>query len=179
MDLPVAGARWARLPRPYPELQVAGHHLCRIDLFLTQPRPPPVPVTTPCPTSACLATGHSLSTVSVRPKRYDVTFQTKIEIGLALIDRALEMGVPFIAVTSDGGYGDNPNFLDGLDERCLPDGSPLRYVVAVGCDFRVRKLDEIAQAEAEPVSPKAQGDVDDHASLYLQRCAHLCAGQTK
>jgi SRSO17 transposase len=87
----------------------------------------------------------------------DVTFQTKIEIGLALIDRALEMGVPFIAVTSDGGYGDNPNFLDGLDERCLPDGSPLRYVVAVGCDFRVRKLDEIAQAEAEPVSPKAQG----------------------
>ena len=88
----------------------------------------------------------------------DVTFQTKIEIGLALVDQALEMGVPFTAVTSDGAYGDNPNFLDGLDERRLPDESPLRYVVAVGCDFRVRKLDEIAQAEAEPESPsKAPG----------------------
>lgn len=61
----------------------------------------------------------------------ELVFQTKAEIALALIDEAVAAGVAFKCVTSDGDYGDNPNFLNGLESRRRP------YVCAVRCDFSV------------------------------------------
>lgn len=61
----------------------------------------------------------------------EVTFQTKPEIALALLDQVREQGLPHACITADADYGDNPNFLDGLEIR------KERHVVAVRCDFAV------------------------------------------
>jgi SRSO17 transposase len=61
----------------------------------------------------------------------DIPFQTKPEIALALLDHAKALGLRHACVTADGDYGDNPNFLAGLEVRRE------RYVVAVRRDFAV------------------------------------------
>ena len=61
----------------------------------------------------------------------EAAFRTKPEIALALLDRAQAWGVRWACVTADGDYGDNPNFLAGLDER------DQQYAVAVRTDFAV------------------------------------------
>ena len=61
----------------------------------------------------------------------EVVFETKAEIALALLDEARACGVRHACVTCDADYGDNPNFLNGLEQRAE------RHVVAVRADFSV------------------------------------------
>jgi SRSO17 transposase len=76
----------------------------------------------------------------------EVTFQTKPEIALSLIDEATVAGIPFHLIGADGGYGDNPNFLAGLEAR------ELGYVVAVACDFGVYAVPDITAPETQEPS---------------------------
>ena len=74
-----------------------------------------------------------------------IAFQTKPQIALDLLDRAQSWGVRWACVSSDADYGDNPNFLEGLEKRRE------RYVVAVRCDCAVawsRRGGEPQRAEA-------------------------------
>jgi len=80
----------------------------------------------------------------------DIAFQTKPEIALALLDHANELGIRHAAVTADGDYGDNPNFLAGLELR------QERYVVAVRCDFSVA-LGQFTPAQRAEALIAAQG----------------------
>jgi SRSO17 transposase len=61
----------------------------------------------------------------------EIPFQTKPEIALALLDQARAWEVPHRCVVADAGYGDNPNFLLGLEAR------QASYVMAVRMDFPV------------------------------------------
>jgi SRSO17 transposase len=53
----------------------------------------------------------------------DLVFRTKPQIALALITRTLKDGVPLKWITADEGYGNNPEFFNGVD------GLNLVYVI--------------------------------------------------
>jgi SRSO17 transposase len=82
----------------------------------------------------------------------DVPFQTKPELALALVDQARTWGVPFACVVADAGYGDNPTFLQGLDDR------QVAYVVGVSSPCGGRLPAEVqAAALLPPPRPRGRG----------------------
>src|SRR5215470_16355490 len=82
----------------------------------------------------------------------DVVFQTKPELALALLDQARRWGVPFATVVTDAGYGANPTFLHGLDDRHVA------YIVGVSRTFGVRQPEEgRAAASVRPAAPRGRG----------------------
>jgi SRSO17 transposase len=82
----------------------------------------------------------------------DLSFQTKPQLALQLVDRARTWEVPFRFVVADAGYGDKPTFLAGLEERQIP------YVCAVERTFGVRLPAEVQEAaKAEPVKREGRG----------------------
>src|SRR6266568_3713890 len=74
----------------------------------------------------------------------EIMQQTKPEMALGLLDRARRWGVPISAVVVDAGYGDNPNFLRGLDERQVP------YMCAVESTFGCRLPEEVQAVALQP-----------------------------
>jgi SRSO17 transposase len=105
------------------------------------------------PVSAHLYLPKSWTSDPARRKRAHVptqiSLQTKPDLALDLVDRARAWDIPIRVVVVDSGYGDNPNFLQGLDTRQVP------YVCAVESTFGVR-LPEDVQAAARQV-PTYQG----------------------
>jgi SRSO17 transposase len=87
------------------------------------------------PVATRLYLPKSWATAAARLKKArvpaDVTFRTKPQIALALLDQARTWGLTWACVTADADYGDNPNFLAGLE------GRKQDYVVAVRSDFAV------------------------------------------
>jgi SRSO17 transposase len=77
--------------------------------------------------------------------------QTKPEIALGLLDRAKLWGVPIGAVVADAGYGDNPNFLHGLDDRQVP------YICAVESTFGCRLPEEVQAIALQPPAYQGRG----------------------
>ncbi len=71
-----------------------------------------------------------------------ITFASKPELARPLVDRARVWRVPFATIVTDADYG-VPSFLQALDTR------ELSYVCAVACDFGVRLLSEMQQAEVQ------------------------------
>ena len=75
-----------------------------------------------------------------------ITFQTKAELALGLLDEARKLKVPHACVVTDADYGDNPQFLNGLEARHE------RCVVAVRSNFSVtlnRRADAAVQRVEE------------------------------
>lgn len=75
----------------------------------------------------------------------DVVFQTKPQLALRMIDRALDDGVPKGVVLSDNGYGDSSGFRAALRARGLD------YAVAVKGTTKVWRIDSQCRRRGDPI----------------------------
>jgi SRSO17 transposase len=99
----------------------------------------------------------------------DVVFQSKWEISLGQIDRALEWGVRKHVVLADAGYGDNGEYRAGLVER------DLHYVVGVTSTTVVwppQSQPKLAQRKVgTPGRPRTRYRDKKHPPLSLKKLA--------
>jgi SRSO17 transposase len=95
-----------------------------------------------------------------------VQFQSKPQIALSLVDLSREWEVPFDVVVADSGYGANPNFLGGLEER------KVAYVCGVESTFGVRLPEEVVAAKeagAPPYKGSGQPPKERPAPSYMAK----------
>ncbi len=96
----------------------------------------------------------------------EVGFRIKPQIALSLVDLSREWEVPFEVVVADSGYGDNPSFLKGLEER------KVAYVCGVESTFGVRRPEEVRAAKeagAPPYKGRGQPPKERPAPLYTAK----------
>jgi SRSO17 transposase len=96
----------------------------------------------------------------------EVIFRSKPQIALSVVDLSREWEVPFEVVVADSGYGDNPSFLGGLEER------KLSYVCGVESTFGVRLPEEVraaSEAGAPPYQGRGKPPKERPAPLYTAR----------
>jgi len=74
---------------------------------------------------------HDLTRRATAQVPAEVTFQTKAEIALELLDQARSWAVKHACIVADADYGDNPAFLNGLEARRE------RMVVGIRANFSV------------------------------------------
>lgn len=102
----------------------------------------------------------------------DVSFETKCELALALVDDALEAGVRSHITLADSGYGDNHEFRGGLRERGLHYAVGVHHPTLVwrpGTEFAVpRKTTRKGPANSLPravdAKPVTIGDLSKELS---------------
>jgi len=93
----------------------------------------------------------------------EVGFILKPQIALSMGDLSREWDVPFEVVVADSGYGENPSFLKGLEER------KVAYVCGVESTFGVRRPEEVRAAKeagAPPYKGRGQPPKERPAPLY-------------
>jgi SRSO17 transposase len=96
----------------------------------------------------------------------EVIFRSKPQIALSLVDLSREWEVPFEVVVADSGYGKNPGFLEGLEDR------EVSYVCEVESTFGVRLPEEVRAAKeagAPPYKGRGQPPKERPAPLYTAR----------
>ena len=76
----------------------------------------------------------------------EVTFKTKPELGLEMIERAVADGLPAGLVLADSAYGDNTEFRRRV--RC----EGLDYAVGLHCTTTVWRLDSLGRRTGSPVA---------------------------
>jgi len=97
----------------------------------------------------------------------EIKFRTKYELGLKMIDNAIEEGIPFSYVTMDGFYGENPELLTGLENRSLT------FVSDIAVDTLVYIEKPIAETLAKkgvrgrkPTIPKVLNKIQQGSILF-------------
>jgi SRSO17 transposase len=91
---------------------------------------------------------HDLSRRTEARVPEELTFQTKPQIALTLLDQANLWGIRHSCITADADYGDNPNFLAGLEKRHEPHVVAIRsdFPVAIGCrDAPAQRVDAVLE----------------------------------
>jgi len=97
----------------------------------------------------------------------EIKFRTKYELGLEMIDNAIEEGIPFSYVTMDGFYGENPELLTELE------GRGLTFVADIAVDTLVYIEKPIAEIPAKkggrgrkPTIPKVLKHIQQGSILF-------------
>ena len=94
----------------------------------------------------------------------DLAFRTKPKIALELVERAVEMEIPFRAVVADILYGEHRKFKEGLENRQIP------YVLAIKPSYAwYRPIGEPGSVEEIAWIAPWKGDDDPGEWVKLER----------
>jgi hypothetical protein len=94
----------------------------------------------------------------------DLAFRTKPKIALELVERAVEMEIPFRAVVADILYGEHRKFKEGLENRQIP------YVLAIKPSYAwYRPIGEPGSVEEIAWIAPWKGDDDPGGWVKLER----------